>query len=87
MTPMLKILFFARLREELGVTTLELELGPQGASVADIIARLIAERGASWSQILSADNLVLAVNQSVAAPTAWLQNGDELAIFPPVTGG
>jgi molybdopterin synthase sulfur carrier subunit len=78
--------FFASLREAIGSHT-DLEL-PEGSRVADARDLLIA-RGAPFSQALARQRLVrAAVNQVLCADEASvLQDGDELAFFPPVTGG
>ena len=84
---MIKVLFFARLREELGSAQLELEIEGVATTVAEIIDRLTVEGGERWSRALGAANLVIAVNQRVCSADEVLRDGDELAIFPPVTGG
>ncbi len=84
---MIKILYFARLREELNTESETLELD---ASTADIIAlkRKLSARGGIWSDIFGGDETVMvALNQEVAKSDDPLKNGDEVAFFPPVTGG
>ncbi|MBD2859203.1 molybdopterin converting factor subunit 1 [Spongiibacter sp. KMU-158] len=79
---MIKVLFFARLREELACDSLSVDFA---GSVAELKAALL-ERGVAWSA-LEADNIVCAVNQSVAKDSQIIQAGDEVAFYPPVTGG
>ncbi len=82
---MIRVLFFARLREQLGTAALELE--HDGVStVAAAREALVARGGEQW-QLLCADNIITALNQEVVAGDAPLQDGDELAFYPPVTGG
>ncbi len=84
---MIKILYFARLREELNTESETLELD---ASTADIIALKLklSARGGIWSDIFGGDETVMvALNQEVAKPDDSLKDGDEVAFFPPVTGG
>ncbi len=83
---MIKILYFARLRESLGLAGEELDL-PQAATVAGLMA-LLAARGDVWSQAFDGcQPLRAAVNQSLAKNSAVIKDDDEVAFFPPVTGG
>lgn len=84
---MIKVLFFARYRELLGVSELALESVPTGTTLDVLKDKLIAEHGESWREVLGADNLVQAINQAVVDGNAVISDGDELAFFPPVTGG
>ena len=83
---MIKVLFFARLREELGCEQLDIEWSPQLADV-DILRQQLYERGSTWEASLGADNVICAVNQVQVNATQALSDGDEVAFFPPVTGG
>ena len=83
---MIRILFFARLREELATDCLQLEFSAAVQSVAALKEEL-ARRGSHWSAALAADNMLCAVNQQQAGPEQPLADGDEIAFFPPVTGG
>lgn len=83
---MIDVLFFARLREQLGTDRLCVEVSP-GTTVVQLRDQLIAEHGAGWSQALGADNIIKAVNQDVVGEDYVLEDGDEVAFFPPVTGG
>jgi molybdopterin synthase sulfur carrier subunit len=86
---MIDILYFARLRESLGLTREQLDLSRQTGigSVADLLAHLRA-RGEPWSTTLGEGESVLAaVNQEIARPDTTIRDGDEVALFPPVTGG
>jgi sulfur-carrier protein len=81
----IRVLFFARLREQLGSSGEEVDIA-DGASVATLRAQL-ASRSAAWREALEARNLRIAVNQDMAAVDQVLKAGDEVAFFPPVTGG
>lgn len=84
---MIKILYFARLREQLGTAGEALPPAPESATVGDILAWL-RRRGGVWSKVLAEGETVLAaVNQDMARPETPVRDGDELAFFPPVTGG
>ena len=81
----LRLLYFARLREEFGLAQEELALS--GGSVADLLVTLRA-RGGDWARELATGRAFrVAVNQDLAAHETLLNEGDEVAIFPPVTGG
>ena len=84
---MVKILYFARLREDLGQRAEELALPAEVTTVAGLRAHLMA-RGGAWAQALAQGKaLRVAVNQDIAEPTTAIKSGDEVAFFPPVTGG
>ena len=84
---MLKVLFFARIKEELGCGGLELEWPGAAASLDALQEQLCAEHGDKWREVLGQDNMIRAVNQTVVDGNSALQDGDEVAFFPPVTGG
>jgi sulfur-carrier protein len=80
------LIFFARFRQYLGVDQ-ELIDAPPGSTVADMIEAL-ASRGGIWSQVFDGDAKVMAaINEQMATLASSLQDGDTLALFPPVTGG
>lgn len=84
---MIRILYFARLREAVGTAGEDLALDGM-VCVGDLLARLRQrQRGGVWSEALSASQRVLmAVNQQMARPETPLAEGDEVGLFPPVTG-
>ncbi|WP_152208508.1 molybdopterin converting factor subunit 1 [Marinobacter changyiensis] len=77
--------FFARLREALDTDQLSMEL-PTGSNAGQVLETL-ARRGGEWSQLTGGTPLMIAVNQAMARPSTPLNNNDEVAVFPPVTGG
>ena len=81
-----KILYFASLRETLGCAQESVELPPGVATVGALRSHLAA-RGEAWAALDTHRNLRFAVNQRVAGPDAAVAEGDEVAFFPPVTGG
>lgn len=84
---MIHILYFARLRETLGRPGEHLTPPPTVSSVADLIDHLRARDGA-WARGLGpGERFLVAVNQALARPETLLHDGDEVALFPPVTGG
>jgi molybdopterin synthase sulfur carrier subunit len=83
----LKVLFFARVREALGCAVLEVEWTDEVAEL-DALQRFLGDRhGQRWREVLGEANLIRAVNQAVVAGNLALRDGDEVAFFPPVTGG
>jgi molybdopterin synthase sulfur carrier subunit len=83
---MIKVLYFASLREQLGVSTEEIRLSKPELSVADLVAELSA-RGADWQSLSTNKNVRVAINQTLVTNDATIKSGDEVAFFPPVTGG
>lgn len=82
-----KILYFAGLREQLGRPGEELDVSPAVTTVAGVRTLLMARGGAWQSALVQGKALRVAVNQEVAQPTTPVRPGDEVAFFPPVTGG
>ena len=84
---MIRICYFASLREQVGVAEEVLELPAGIADLAGLRAWLGA-RGGAWGEALVDSRPVLcAVNQVMARPGHAVADGDEIAFFPPVTGG
>jgi molybdopterin synthase sulfur carrier subunit len=83
---MIKLLYLAKLREDLGVSTEEIALPEAVATVAALRAHLVG-RGRPWSSALARENIRVAVNQEMANGSTAIASGDEVAFFPPVTGG
>lgn len=81
---MIKIHFFASLRERLGLANINLEYSGE-QSVESVKLQLLT-RGEEW-QLLAENNVLVALNQSICRPDAIVNDGDEIAFFPPVTGG
>jgi len=82
-----KVLFFAALREQLGTSGEEIELPADVDSLAGLRSHLRA-RGGAFEKAFSDKALVrMAVNQDMVPATARIKAGDEIAFFPPVTGG
>ena len=81
-----KIVFFASLREKLGVNSVDLQIS-DSASVSSLISQLADQHSAEWLAILTAVNIRIAVNQNIISEDIGVTDGDEVAFFPPVTGG
>jgi molybdopterin synthase sulfur carrier subunit len=79
--------YFASLRERLGRSREELALPPGAATVSSVVDALRA-RGSDWTEALSPGKTWrVAVNQQMASLATPVKPGDEIAFFPPVTGG
>lgn len=81
---MIKVLFFAQTRELVGVD--ELELDDHFESVEQVRHHL-AQQAGKWDLALEPGKLLAAVNQSIVPLEHAVKSGDEVAFFPPVTGG
>jgi molybdopterin synthase sulfur carrier subunit len=82
-----KVLYFASLREKLGTGAEELDL-PAGVASVDALRAHLRARGGAWAEALAEGRLLrAAVNQDMADGAAAVKAGDEVAFFPPVTGG
>jgi molybdopterin synthase sulfur carrier subunit len=87
MSPPIKILYFAWLREKTGTSEEDVVLPEGVTTVATLIASL-RSRTPGYDSAFSIPKLVrVAVNQVFATPETPLAPGDEVAFFPPVTGG
>ena len=84
---MIKILYFARLGETLGISAEEIELRKDCTNVNNLVA-LLRARGEPFDGAFSEETKVLvAINQEMAEQDTAINDGDEVAFFPPVTGG
>lgn len=81
---MIKVLFFAQVRELTGTSELTL---PEAYSDVAALRAALAQRSDRWALALEPGRLLAAVNQTLVPMTHPLQAGDEVAFFPPVTGG
>ena len=86
-TTVIRVLFFARIREQLDCASIELEWCDSLSGIEGVRSTLITQGGVHWGTVLSEDNIICAVNQQVVTADVQLNDGDEIAFFPPVTGG
>lgn len=84
---MIRVHFFGQLREELKADSVQVD-PPAPHSVSELIQHLSA-MNTDWQPIFTQheNTMLVAVNHEMAEPTTLLQSGDEVAFFPPVTGG
>lgn len=81
----MKVVFFAVLRERLGCDEFEIE-NPAQKTVAQVID-FLKSQSAEWREVLENQEILTAVNHEFVAPETSVTQGDEIALFPPVTGG
>lgn len=83
----LTILYFAWLRERVGAGEEQVALPAQVRTVADLVAWLVDRGPRHASAFENRRTVRCAVNQDFAEPATPVHPGDEVAFFPPVTGG
>lgn len=81
---MLNVLFFAQVRELVGCDSLALD---EAYGDVEQLRAALADRGSRWALALESGKLLAAVNQTLVSFDHPLEKGDEVAFFPPVTGG
>ena len=83
---MSQLRYFASLRETLGTGDEQIEL-PAHVEDLPALTHWLQQRGGAWKSALSDSRLHVAINQEIVAPDSRIRDGDEIAWFPPVTGG
>ena len=79
---LVRIVFLAAYREMAGTSRISLAL-PAGATVAEMLAQICAR----YSELPDAERVVVAVNNEYQDGAYTLDDGDEVALIPPVSGG
>ena len=83
----IKVLFFAKLRELLGTNQVDVTFTESDNKVSDVLAAL-RQKGEVWAEELNENkSFRIAVNQEMVTEEVMINEGDEMALFPPVTGG
>ncbi len=84
---MIKVLFFASFKETLGCSSTEIEF--KNAPTVEILCETLSQNGAEWLELFGnpSGTLKVSINQEMADISSELKSGDEVAFFPPVTGG
>jgi len=84
---MITVFYFARLKESLSYSTEEMELPAEQLTIGMLMSQLAA-RGGKWAEVFSGKQPVrAAINHALVENFAIINDGDEVAFFPPVTGG
>ena len=85
---MITVLYFARFREKLGLASEAMALPDDRDSTVQTVLDMLAARGGLWQELFAGERGVMAaINQEMAARDSVVLDDDEIAIFPPVTGG
>ena len=82
---MIKVVLFAALREQLDCS--ELSISNENINTVAELKRHLSEQNLQWQQILNNGSLLSAVNHNMVDGSHVVKSGDEVAFFPPVTGG
>jgi molybdopterin synthase sulfur carrier subunit len=83
----LKLVYLARLRDALGSSGEEVPL-PSGVADVDAVRGWLRQRDGAWATELAPGRAVrVAVNHEMVEGAHPVRDGDEVAFFPPVTGG
>ena len=83
----IKVFYFARLKEKLNYSTEDLVMPDEPLTVLKL-KDFLAKRGDVWGQMLLGKlKIRAAINHELVADSAAIADGDEVAFFPPVTGG
>ena len=84
---MINILYFASIRERVHCSKEDIELSADIKTISDLKNHL-SKRGSIWSDIFEKDDqLLFSVNQMVVKTDQTINDNDEVAFFPQVTGG
>lgn len=84
---MLRIHYFASVREAVGRDREQIELPGDVATVADLVRYLRTVNEGFERMLGEQEQVLVAVNQAVAGDEAAVADGDEVAFFPPMSGG
>ena len=84
---MVTLLYFASLRERVGISREQVAL-PSGNATVSVLVEQLRARDSRWTEAFAPGRQWrVAVNQQMASPATPVRPGDEIAFFPPVTGG
>ncbi len=81
---MIQVLFFAQIKEIIGVGQYQ---ASDDFQTAEQLRDHLVTLGDKWALALQSGKLLVAINQTLSEWDAPISDGDEVAFFPPVTGG
>ncbi len=83
----IKILYFARIKESVNYSTEDITL-PSDVGTITALKNFLAQRGDTWLELFDGKQTIrAAINHELVDNMAAINDGDEVAFFPPVTGG
>lgn len=82
---MVTVKFFASFREKVGKS--EIKLNAEGETTLENLIEMLEKKIPGLKKMIEEGNAVVALNEEVAAEDAVVKENDEIAIFPPVSGG
>lgn len=85
----MNVIYFARIREVLGVDSEELDIAifGQGDVTVAHLKQWLCLRGDQWQQALGDRSVLVAIDQEYGSDESIIDDHSEVAFFPPVTGG
>ena len=84
---MIQVKYFASLRERMSRGEDQLEVFVDQQTVVDVLAQLTLPDGQTLQELSMAETMMLSVNHEMVDRDHVVKDGDEIGIFPPVTGG
>lgn len=83
----IKVLYFARIKESVNYSTEDIAL-PSDVATITALKNHLAQRGETWADLFNGKQTIrAAINHELVDNMAAINDGDEVAFFPPVTGG
>lgn len=86
---MLKVLFFGQLKDVIKTESIEIDIIQRGEPLNTVamLRSMLQAKGDTWNEYLAYGRALVAVNQEMTSDDAAIHDSDEIAFFPPVTGG